>query len=94
MSRIKGSSKTGGRKKGVPNVVTAELRERIKKLLESKWEDMQKTIDEIKDPKDRMNVYINLAKFVIPSLQSVSVDATVKKEDSVEKDLKELAEEE
>ncbi len=89
--RKKGTAKTGGRKKGTPNVVTRDLRERIEQFLKENWEAANDAWASIQEPKDKLRLYIDLAKFVIPSLQAVSLDATVKKEDSVEDDLKELA---
>ncbi len=89
--RKKGTAKTGGRKKGTPNVVTRELRERIEQFLKENWEAANDAWVSIQEPKDKLRLYIDLAKFAIPSLQAVSLDATLKKEDSVEDDLKELA---
>lgn len=91
--RKKGTPKTGGRKKGTPNAVTRDLRERINHFLQENWQEADEAWRALTDPKDKLRLYIDLAKFVIPSLQAVSLDATVKQEDSVEDDLKRLAEE-
>jgi hypothetical protein len=45
------------------------------------------------EDKDKVKLYTDLIKFSVPTLQSVDLNATVKKEDEVEEDLKELAEE-
>lgn len=93
MARPKGSPKYGGRKKGTPNAVTKDLRERIAGFLTDNWEEAVASWSKIDDPKDKLKLYIDLANFGIPKLQAVSLEATVKKEDSVEEDLRCLCEE-
>jgi hypothetical protein len=45
--------------------------------------------------KDKLKLYIDLANFSVPKLQAVSLDATLKKEESsIEEDLLKLSEEE
>lgn len=91
----KGSPKTGGRKKGTPNVISRDLRSRISIFLDSKWDDACKAWEEIQEPKDKLKLYIDLASFSVPKLQAVSLDATLKKEESsIEEDLLKLSEEE
>ena len=46
----KGSPKTGGRKKGTPNVISRDLRSRISIFLDSKWDDACKAWEEIQEP--------------------------------------------
>lgn len=93
MSRPKGQPKIGGRKKGTPNKVAKDLRERIRLFLEEKWPEAVETWESIDKPGEKLRLYIDLSRFVLPVLQSVSLDATVKKEDRVEDDLHELGEE-
>lgn len=92
--RRKGTPKTGGRKKGTPNVVNKDMRSRISMFLEENWEEAVDTWKAIEDPKDKVKLYIDLVNFGVPKLQAVSLDATIKKEDSVEDDLIALSEEE
>lgn len=93
MPRPKGQPKIGGRKKGTPNKVSKDLRERIRLFLDEKWPEAIETWETIDKPGEKLRLYIDLSRFVLPVLQSVSLDATVKKEDSVEDDLHELGEE-
>lgn len=93
MPRPKGQPKIGGRKKGTPNKVAKDLRERIRLFLDEKWPEAVKTWEAIDKPGEKLRLYIDLSRFVLPVLQSVSLDATVKKEDNVEDDLRELGEE-
>lgn len=73
--------------------MTRDLRERINLFLQENWQEAEEAWRDLTDSKDKLRLYIDLAKFVIPSLQAVSLDATVKQEDGVEDDLKRLAEE-
>lgn len=93
MARPKGQPKVGGRKKGTPNKVSKDLRERIRLFLDDKWDEAVKTWETIDKPGEKLRLYIDLSRFVLPVLQSVSLDATVKKEDNAEDDLRELGEE-
>lgn len=93
MPRPKGQPKIGGRKKGTPNKVAKDLRERIRLFLEEKWPEAVETWESIDKPGEKLRLYIDLSRFVLPVLQSVSLDATVKKEDNAEDDLRELGEE-
>ncbi len=67
--------KTGGRSAGTPNKATAEVREKFSLLLENNFDKMQKDID-LLEPKDRLNVLIQISKFVLPTLQSIDLDNT------------------
>ena len=66
-----GKGKTGGRKAGTPNKVTASMRERISALLEERWEDLKQAIDDIPDPKDKAKMLIDLMQYAVPKLASV-----------------------
>lgn len=84
----------GGRKKGTPNKVTKDMRERISAFLEENWEEAERAWAEIKDPRDKLRLFIELASFAVPKMQAVSLDARVSAADSVEDDLCRLAAEE
>ena len=59
-------------RKGTPNRATNEVRESLKSLLESNIENMQDDILSL-DPKDRLKVLMELAKFVIPTLKATEL---------------------
>lgn len=92
VGRPKGLPRYGGRKKGTPNKVNKDLRERISMFLDDNFDDAMKAWKNLED-KDKVKMYTDLIKFSVPTLQAVSLDANIKKEDSVEDDLKELAQE-
>ena len=64
--------KTGGRKKGTQNKVTALTKEIIADLT-SKLQPMIMEDIEALDPKDRVAAYIKLAEFVVPKPQRLDI---------------------
>lgn len=62
----KGLPKTGGRKKGVNNKVTALMKEKIQLFVESNFETIQKDFENV-DAKDRLIIFERLLKYVIPT---------------------------
>ena len=63
------SGNPNGRKKGVPNKVTQDLRDNLQSFLESNEATFQATFDQL-EPKDKIRYYIDLLPFVVPKLQS------------------------
>jgi hypothetical protein len=64
--------KTGGRAKGTLNKNTSELRERFTLLIENNFDKLQTDID-LLEPKDRIKVILELAKFVVPTLKATEL---------------------
>lgn len=60
---------------GTPNKATAKVREAFKLLVENNLQQMQSDIDSL-EPKERLGVIIQLAKFVLPQLQAVKIEDT------------------
>ena len=76
MAFTEGRKKTGGRKKGVGNKSTEQLREMVGKLMEDNMERIQSDIDSL-EPKDRVKAMIDLMRFVLPTLKATDyVDKT------------------
>lgn len=67
--------KTGGRKTGTPNKTTTFCKEVINEVLAAYNDDgwLHKDLYEL-SPKERLDVIIKLASFVLPKPQSVQVD--------------------
>lgn len=82
-----------GRPKGAQNVEKKELRKLIKALAEKKFDDFEKKLDAIDKPELYCRVYIDMIKFVLPTLQSVTLDDTTNKEKTIEERLNELSKE-
>ncbi len=62
-----------GTRKGVGNRVTNEVRKSFQLLVEQNLERLQNDLDEL-EPKDRIKFILEMAKFILPTLQAVSVD--------------------
>ena len=60
-------------RKGVPNRVNHEVRKSFQLLVENNLERLQNDLDEL-EPKDRIRFILEMAKFILPTLQAVSVD--------------------
>ena len=81
MSREKGTPKTGGRKKGKPNRVTADLREWINELLD---DNRQLFIDDLGkiEPYQRLAMLEKLMAYIIPKMAAITaqdqIDITTK----------------
>lgn len=65
--------KLGGRKKGTPNKTTAETRQLIQEAVNMQFDEFKKRMNTLPD-KEFCQVYIQMCKFVIPSLQSVKIE--------------------
>lgn len=84
--------KTGGRQAGTPNKKTAAIREVVTNLVEeyaSKGQ-MMEDLAEL-EAKDRLMVVVKLSEYVIPKLQSTTMDVAVESKKTIEDRLIELA---
>jgi hypothetical protein len=66
------SGNPNGRKKGVPNKITHDLRESLQGFLKNNEANFQTIFDQL-DPKDKIRYYIDLLPFVVPKLQSTQL---------------------
>lgn len=66
-------------REGVPNKTTNEVRKAFQLLVENNLERLQNDLDEL-EPKDRIKFILDMAKFILPTLQAVSVDDLREKE--------------
>lgn len=60
-------------REGVPNKSTNEVRKAFQLLVENNLPKMQKDLDSL-EPKDRIKFILDMAKFILPQLQSISID--------------------
>ena len=66
----KGHKKLGGRKKGVPNRLTNDLRTALKDILFEEIENIPNLLAEV-PPKERMELLIKLMKYCLPIIRPV-----------------------
>ena len=60
-------------REGVPNKASSQVREAFKQLVQSNLPQMQSDLDSL-EPKDRLKFILDMAKFILPTLQAVSVN--------------------
>lgn len=82
--------KTGGRQKGCLNRVTSDVRQKFREFIEDNFDTFKTEWEGIADPKDKVKLYIDAAKFVVPALQSIDLEANVSRDKSIEEKLLEL----
>ena len=63
-------TKKGGRVKGVPNVITSELRQGLANLLESNFERMQEDLNKV-SPNTRLRILVEFYKLILPKVTDV-----------------------
>jgi len=83
-------NKSGGRIKGTPNKVTADLREKIFLLLENQFETIDEKLNNLK-PKDQLEILIKLIPYVIPKqLETTNYNETDLNVDVTAEQIKDL----
>src|SRR5690554_2129000 len=60
-------------REGVPNRATQQVRKAFQLLIDDNLEQMQSDLDAL-TPRDRLRFIIDLSKFILPQLQSISVN--------------------
>ena len=66
-------------REGVQNRATSEVRKAFKQLVEANLPQMQSDLDSL-EPKDRLKFMLDLSRFILPQLQSISIDDLREKE--------------
>jgi len=81
MAKEKGTPKTGGRIKGIPNKTTTTIRESFQKLIEDNLEQLKADLMEL-PPAARVKAITELSKFCVPTLKAVDfIDNTPKEKE-------------
>lgn len=78
MSRIKGSIKTGGRKAGIPNKVTSDLREWVNALVNNNREQMISDLKKL-TPDKRLMFLEKLMSYCVPKMQQNNITMNIDK---------------
>jgi len=70
------SGNPSGRKPGVSNKITKELRDRIKDFLEGKWSQIEDDFDAL-ESKDRVQLFEKLLQYVLPRMASMDIEGEI-----------------
>jgi len=70
------SGNPSGRKPGVSNKITKELRDRIKDFLEGKWSQIEEDFDAL-ESKDRVQLFEKLLQYVLPRMASMDIEGEI-----------------
>jgi len=76
MAFEKGNQYSNGRKRGSVNKATREIKENFQLLISNNLERLQKDINSMRSV-ERFNALMQLAKYVVPALKSIEVEANV-----------------
>lgn len=71
--------KFGGRKPGVPNKATSEIRNAIQLIVENNIQQLDNDLATL-EPKDRIKAITDLAAFVLPKLKATDLNVIETKE--------------
>lgn len=80
MAFEKGRQKTGGRTKGTPNRADNDLRKFLDNFLTGNKSDVNKAWEKL-SPIQKLTVFKDLLRFVLPTMQSVSVQSDLERLD-------------
>ncbi|MEZ0538941.1 hypothetical protein [Fibrella arboris] len=69
--------KTGGRKAGTPNKVTADLKSRINALIEEQFDAITGDLEHL-EPKDRIAAYLKFLEYVLPKQREQKTDVNAR----------------
>jgi hypothetical protein len=70
IGRPKGTPKTGGRKKGTPNKITADTKDWFVYLLNNNRERLEKALDTM-DDKELWDTFQKIFPYIVPKMQSM-----------------------
>ena len=70
MARRKGTTKTGGRKKGTPNKVSGNVKYWLSQLIDKNRLQIERDIKAL-EPKERLQILEKFMQYTIPKMQSI-----------------------
>lgn len=75
MPFVKGKIKTGGKKKGTPNQVTKDQRERAALIIDNNIDRMQGWIDKVaaENPERAYKMLLDMFEFSLPKLKAIEL---------------------
>ena len=79
MGRTKGTTKTGGRKKGTPNKKTKDTKAWIEKMVFNNQAEFEERFNKLPDNEFVRN-YMQLLNYIVPKQSPITPDDMIKKE--------------
>lgn len=76
IGKPRGSDKSGGRTEGRGNVTHEGIRNKTRLFVNMKFDDMCRVWEEIDNPKDKVNTFIQLMSFVTPKMKAIEMTST------------------
>jgi len=75
MEAVRKRPKTGGRQRGTPNRVTADLRDALRDLAQGNAHRVQDWLDRVaeNEPAEALRLWLALLRFVTPTLQAAAI---------------------
>jgi len=73
-SEMEKREKRGGRKAGIPNRVTSEMKDIISDLLSNQYGRFLTKLNEIEEPVDYCNIYLKAMSFVVPKPRAITIE--------------------
>ena len=71
-----GKGRLGGRAKGTPNKITADIKSWVASILVNGREQFENDL-KVLEPFERVRVFTGLLNYILPKQQAVGMDATV-----------------
>lgn len=78
----KGKPKTGGRKKGIPNRTTAQIKSLIIQFIDANIDTLQRDFNRL-DPRDRLAFFEKVLRYVIPTKQASEININALSDDEL-----------
>lgn len=71
-----------GRKKGVPNKTTAEIKEAIAAFISNNSDKLDEWIAQVDDPAKRIDLYFKAMEYAVPKMARMTIVSEEKPDDS------------
>jgi hypothetical protein len=74
--------KSGGRSKGTPNKITADVRQALQSFIDANIHSVQSQFDEL-EAKDKLKFITDILPYLVPKLQPTQVSTPPESEDVI-----------
>lgn len=79
----KGREKTGGRKPGITNKATTDIKNKIATLIEEQFEIIQTDLDTL-EPRERVTAYLKFLEYVLPKQREQKIDVSTLTDEQID----------